>query len=42
MNIIDLLLIGYVLGFIICAYFGIVGTNEAIEYNNRKVKEDEK
>ena len=42
MTVIDLLLIGYVLGFIICAYFAIVGTNEAIEYNNRKVRKDEK
>ena len=36
-TIITLLAIGYSIGFIIIAYFGIVGTNEVIDYhNNRK------
>ena len=35
-TIITLLLIGYTIGFIIIAYFGIVGTNEVIDYHNNK------
>jgi purine-cytosine permease-like protein len=35
-TIITLLLIGYTIGFVIIAYFGIVGTNEVIDYHNNK------
>lgn len=37
-NMINLILTITIIGFFVCAYFAIVGTNEAIEYNNRKVK----
>ena len=39
---IDLIITIVVIGFFVCAYFLIVGTNEVIEYNNRKVRKDEK
>ena len=39
---IDLIITIVVIGFFVCAYYGIVGTNEAIEYNNRKVEENER
>jgi hypothetical protein len=35
-TIITLLAIGYLIGFVIIAYFGIVGTNEVINYQNNK------
>jgi hypothetical protein len=35
-TIIILLAIGYAIGFVIIAYFGIVGTNEVINYKNKK------
>ena len=42
-TIITLLAIGYSIGFIIIAYFGIVGTNEVINYhNNRKGNNESK
>jgi hypothetical protein len=37
-TIIILLAIGYAIGFVIIAYFGIVGTNEVINYHNNKKK----
>ena len=37
-TIITLLAIGYAIGFVIIAYFGIVGTNEVIDYHNNKKK----
>jgi hypothetical protein len=40
MNIIDLILIGYSIGFLIIAYFGIVGTLETIEYKNNQYKNE--
>ena len=36
-----LLFIGYAIGLIPIAYFGIVGTNEAIDYQNRKYKQEQ-
>ena len=33
-----LLFIGYAIGLIPIAYFGIVGTNEAIDFQNRMAK----
>jgi hypothetical protein len=38
MNIINLLLIIYSIGFLIIAYFGIIGTLETIEYQNNNYK----
>jgi hypothetical protein len=38
MNIINLLLIIYSIGFLIIAYFGIIGTLETIEYKNNQYK----
>ncbi len=35
-QIITLLFIGYGIGFIIIAYFGITGVNEIIEFKNRQ------
>lgn len=35
-TIITLIAIGYLIGFVIIAYFGIVGTNEVIKYHNKK------
>jgi len=35
-TIITLLAIAYLIGFVIIAYFGIVGTNEVINYHNIK------
>lgn len=32
---VNLIITMVVIGFFVCAYFGIVGTNEAIEYNNK-------
>ena len=40
MNIINLLLIGYSIGFLIIAYFGIIGTLETIEYKNNQYKKE--
>jgi len=40
MTIIDILLIGYSIGFLIIAYFGIVGTLETIEYKNNQYKNE--
>ena len=40
MDIIDLILIGYSIGFLIIAYFGIVGTLETIEYKNNQYKNE--
>jgi hypothetical protein len=37
-KIIILLAIGYAIGFVIIAYFGIVGINEVIDYHNNKKK----
>jgi hypothetical protein len=37
-TIIILLAIGYAIGFVIIAYFGIVGINEVIDYHNNKKK----
>ena len=39
---VNLIITIVVIGFFVCAYYGIVGTNEAIEYNNRKVEENER
>lgn len=39
-TIITLLAIGYSIGFIIIAYFGIIGTNEVIDYHNNKKNND--
>ena len=36
-----LLFIGYAIGLIPIAYFGIVGTNEAIDYQNRQYKQEQ-
>jgi hypothetical protein len=36
--IITLIAIGYAIGFVIIAYFGIVGINEVIDYHNNKKK----
>jgi hypothetical protein len=41
MNIINLLLIIYSIGFLIIAYFGIIGTLETIEYQNNNYKKNE-
>ena len=35
-----LLFIGYAIGLIPIAYFGITGTNEIIEFKNRQYKKD--
>jgi hypothetical protein len=40
MNIINLLLIIYLIGFLIIAYFGIIGTLETIEYKNNQYKNE--
>jgi hypothetical protein len=40
MNIINLLLIIYSIGFLIIAYFGIIGTLETIEYQNNQYKNE--
>jgi len=40
MNIINLLLVGYSIGFFIIAYFGIIGTLETIEYKNNQYKKE--
>ena len=40
MNIINLLLVGYSIGFFIIAYFGIIGTLEIIEYKNNQYKKE--
>jgi hypothetical protein len=40
MNIINLLLIIYSIGFLIIAYFGIIGTLETIEYKNNQYKNE--
>jgi hypothetical protein len=40
MTIINLLLIGYSIGFLIIAYFGIIGTLETIEYKNNQYKKE--
>lgn len=40
MTIINLLLIGYSIGFLIIAYFGIIGTLETIEYKNNQYKNE--
>tara|TARA_R100001443_G_scaffold42144_1_gene55394 strand:+ start:2200 stop:2364 length:165 start_codon:yes stop_codon:yes gene_type:complete len=36
-----LLGIGYFLGLVIIAYFGIVGTNEIIDFKNRQYKQEQ-
>jgi uncharacterized metal-binding protein len=41
MNIINLLLIIYLIGFLIIAYFGIIGTLETIEYQNNQLQKSE-
>ena len=44
-SIITLITIGYALGIAICgimAYLGIKGTNEAIDYQNEKYREEKK
>jgi hypothetical protein len=38
MNIINLLLVIYLIGFLIIAYFGIIGTLETIEYQNNQLQ----
>ena len=38
---VNLIITIVVICFFVCAYYGIVGTNEAIEYNNRKVKKND-
>ena len=40
MNIINLFLVIYSIGFLIIAYFGIVGTLETIEYKNNQYKNE--
>jgi hypothetical protein len=40
MNIINLLFIIYSIGFLIIAYFGIIGTLETIEYKNNQYKKE--
>jgi hypothetical protein len=35
-TIITLIAIGYAIGFVIIAYFGIVGANEVINYHNKE------
>jgi purine-cytosine permease-like protein len=35
-TIITLIAIGYAIGFVIIAYFGIVGANEVVKYKNKK------
>ena len=37
-----LIFIGYAIGFITIAYFGITGTNEAIDYQNKLHKSFER
>jgi purine-cytosine permease-like protein len=37
-TIITLIAIGYAIGFVIIAYFGIVGANEVVDYHNNKKK----
>lgn len=39
-TIITLLGIGYFIGFIIIAIFGILGTNEVIDYHNKRGKDE--
>ena len=39
-TIITLIGIGYFIGFVIIAYFGITGTNEVINYHNNKNNHD--
>jgi len=39
-TIITLIGIGYFIGFVLIAYFGITGTNEVINYNNRRGNND--
>ena len=41
MNIITFLFIIYSIGFLIIAYFGIIGTLETIEYQNNNYKKNE-
>ena len=40
MNIINLILIICLIGFLIIAYFGILGTLETIEYKNNQYKNE--
>jgi hypothetical protein len=40
MNIINLFLVIYSIGFLIIAYFGIIGTLETIEYKNNQYKNE--
>jgi hypothetical protein len=40
MNIITFLFIIYSIGFLIIAYFGIIGTLETIEYKNNQYKKE--
>jgi hypothetical protein len=37
-----LLFIGYAIGFIIIAFFGIMGTNEAIDFQNDRLRRYER
>ena len=37
-----LLFIGYAIGFIIIAFFGIMGTNEAIDFQNNRLRRYER
>jgi len=37
-----LLFIGYAMGFIIIAFFGIMGTNEAIDFQNDRLRRYER
>lgn len=39
-TIITLLGIGYFIGFVIIAIFGILGTNEVIDYHNKRGKDE--
>jgi hypothetical protein len=41
MNIITFLFIIYSIGFLVIAYFGIIGTLETIEYQNNNYKKNE-
>jgi hypothetical protein len=40
MNIITFLFIIYSIGFLVIAYFGIIGTLETIEYKNNQYKKE--
>ena len=40
MNIINLIIIIYLIGFLIIGYFGIIGTLETIEYKNNQYKNE--